>query len=239
VNLRRQAEQDVNRILTANGSDLATIRSHLDTAVQDADGYWEVPNPDFASIDGGVRAAHIRQLAAGLVDPRTLLTLRLRIGRFSAFHLLTPDGWTMRTRKRPTGRKTGKPMRPAGPGSQMEPLFEVGGDSAEAGETGETLFGYDPSTRPYEISILMDIDLATGTLKAAYLAAIDWGEDDNGREIYYEAEIPAQPMQGRQSGPDGTGSPSSTPSGWKGPQGSSGFEEFLHDEGEGTGQDPA
>lgn len=238
MNLRRLAEQDVTRILTANSADLGNVRSHLDSAVQDADGYWEDPNPDFASIDGGVRAAHIRQLAAGLVDQRDLRTLRLRIGRFSAFHLLTPDGWTMRTRKRPTDRKTGRPMRPQDPGSQMDPLFVIDEDSAEGGETGETLFGYDPSTRPYEISILMDIDLATGTLRAAYLAAIDWGEDDKGREIYYEAEIPAQPMQGRQSGPDGVGGPSSTPSGWTGPQGS-GFEEFLHDEGEGTGQDPA
>lgn len=87
----------------------------------------------------------------------------------------------------------------------------------------------------YEISILMDIDLGTKTLRKASLAAMDWGEDDKGREIYYEEEIPAPPMAGLGgSGPDGT-----MPGPGSGGSLDDDFGDLLNEDGEDTGTDPA
>jgi hypothetical protein len=242
MDLWQQAEQDVKRILAAHGSDLGSIRAHLDLAVQETGGYWEDPNPDFVSIDPSVRTGHIRQLAAGQVAQRgtgklALCTLRLKVASFAALHLFTPEGQRIRTRKRPTIRITGKPMRPTDVSSEPEPLF--GDDTEGRGvlDDAETLFGYDPSAQPYEISILMDIDLGTKTLTAASVAAIDWGKDDKGRKIYYEEEIPAIPME-ELNGPAGGSNPPSAPGGWDA-SGGNGFEDLLRDEGEETGSDPA
>ena len=58
------------------------------------------------------------------------------------------------------------------------------------------LWGYDPFAKPYELSVLLDIDLGTKTLYMASLVAIDWGSDDKGREIYYEEEIQPLAMTG-------------------------------------------
>jgi hypothetical protein len=126
-------------------------------------------------------------------------------------------------------------MRPIGVDSEMEPLF---GDDDFGGvpEGATTLFGYDPTAQPYEISILADIDLGSKTLRGMSLAAINWGPDDKGRTIYYEEAIPAIPM-GRLGGPDDGKTQPSMPGGWNGP--GSGFEDFLRDEGEETGSDPA
>ena len=93
-----------------------------------------------------------------------------------------------------------------------------------------TLFG--PA---YEISVLIDIDLGTKALRKASLAALDWGEDDKGREIYYEEEIPPSPMTsfggsglgGIMPGP-GSGTPTDDD-----------FSDFLDEGREETGTDPA
>ena len=83
----------------------------------------------------------------------------------------------------------------------------------------------------------MDIDLGSKTLRAASVAAIDWGSDDKGRKIYYEEEIPAIAMVGR-SGVGDDGRLPTASDGWDEPD-SGGFDEFLSDEGEGTGSGPA
>jgi hypothetical protein len=240
MDLRQQAEHDVKGMLAAHGSDLAAIRVQLDVAVQEVGGYWEDPNPDFASIDPSVRAGHVRQLAAGQVvrqrlSAPVLHTLRLKIASFAGLHLFTPEGERIRTRKRPVERRTGQPMHVTQAGSEPEPLFGEEDFEGVVPEDAKTLFGYDPSARPYEVSILMDIDLGTKTLTAASLAAIDWGNDDKGRKIYYEEEIPALPMQ--LKGPAGDSNPAGTPGSWGVP--GSGFEDLLNDEGEETGSDPA
>jgi hypothetical protein len=54
----------------------------------------------------------------------------------------------------------------------------------------------DPPVESYEISVLLDFDLGTKTLYMASLAAIDWGEDNKGRQIYYEEEIPPPAVTG-------------------------------------------
>jgi hypothetical protein len=237
MDLRQRAEQEVKDMLAAYGQDLGTIRAVLDLGTQETGGYWEFPNTDFASIDPCVRAGHIRQLAAGRVcvqgwSAPVLHTLRPKRGSFAALHLYTPQGQRVRVRKRPPDRRTGLPMR-----ASSEPdLFSDTSDSGGAPEDADTLFGYGASAQPYEISILMDIDLGTKTLKAAWLAAIYWGKDDKGQKIYYEEEIPAASL-GMLGGPGG-GSPSGTPGEWNPPSGS-GFEDLLREEGEGTGSDPA
>ena len=239
MNLRQLAEQDVKRILAAHGTDLGGIRACLDLSAQETGGYWEDPNPNFVSIDPSVRTGHIRQLTAGQLLRRAatkavLRTLRLKVKSFAALHLFTPEGQRIRTRTRPVVRKTGKPMRALAVGSETESLFGDEDLQVTPGVSG-TLHGYDPSAQPYEISILMDIDLGSKSLTAASLAAIDWGKDDKGREIYYEEQIPPMPMQ--LGGPAGGGNPPSAPNGWNGP--GNGFEDFLRDESEGTGSDPA
>jgi hypothetical protein len=240
MNLRQIAEQDVKRMLATHGTDLGNVRACLDLSAQETGGYWETPNPDFVSIDGCVRTGHIRQLAAGQLvrQPTTqavLQTLRLKVKSFAALHLLTPDGKRIRTRTRPVVRRTGKPMRALPAGSEQEPLF--GDEDLQAAqEAAGALFGYGPpSQQPYEISILMDIGLGTKSLTGAWLAAIDWGKDDKGRTIYYEEQIPALPMQ--LGGSTGGGNPPNGSAGWNRP--GNGFEDFLQDEGEETGSDPA
>jgi hypothetical protein len=89
---------------------------------------------------------------------------------------------------------------------------------------------------PYEISVLLDIDLGTKTLRKASLVAIDWGEDDKGREMYYEEGIPAPPMA--SSGGSGLGGLTPRP-GSGGPPVDDDFSDFLDEEGEDTGTDPA
>lgn len=237
MELWQQAESDVKCILSAHGPDLGNIRAFLDLAVQETGGYWEDPNPDFVSIDANVRAGHVRQFAAGQMigtanKSPVLRTLKLKVVSFAGLHLYTPEGRRMRTRKRPVNRRTRKPMRAVDPNAGLEPLFDLGPTPQEV-----PLFGHDSSALPYEISILMDIDLGSKTLKAASVAAIDWGSDDKGRKIYYEEEIPAKAMVGR-GGPDDGGSLPTASDGWDEP-GSGGFDEFLGDEGEETGSSPA
>jgi hypothetical protein len=97
------------------------------------------------------------------------------------------------------------------------------------------LWGHDPFVAPYELSVLLDIDLGTKTLYMASLAAIDWGEDDKGREIYYEEEIPPPAMTGFDgSGPDG-GPARPGPSSPLDDD----FNDMLDDGEEVTGSDPA
>lgn len=235
MNLRQQAQQDVSSILGAYGRDLGQHRAYLDESVQETGGYWEEPNPDFLNIDPSVRAGHVRQFAAGLAARQKVgkPTLRLKIKSLAAYHLYTPDGQRIRTRNRPVDKKTRKPMRAIT--SDSEPLF--GYDACMrtngASEGSGPLFGYDPSAQPYELSVLLDVDLGTKTLLAASLAAIDWGRDDKGRVIYYEEEIPAVPMA--LNHPDNGTSP--PPGAW-GTSGS-GFEDLLRDEGQDTGSAPA
>jgi hypothetical protein len=237
MNLWQQAQRDVQAKLAAHGPDFSTFRAWLDQGWQEAGGYWEHPLPDFLSIDPGVRGGHVRQVAAGLaVRHRArglgLQTLRLQVKPLAGLHLFTPDGWRIRTRKRPLERKTRKPMRVS---SELDPLFGEEDFQAAPPAGAVPLLGYDPSAQPYQLSVLMDIDLGTRTLRAASLAAIDWGKDDKGQKIYYEEEIPAQPIQlgSPGSGANGPGAPGN----WTGP--GSGFDDFLRDEGEETGSDSA
>jgi hypothetical protein len=205
------------------------IRGFYDLSTQETGGYWEHPNTDFLAIDPGVRSGQIRQLTAGEVSKRSkdlpvLQTLRLKVVSLAGLHLYAPTGERIRVRQRPVDRRTGKPMRAPDQTFYAEPLF--GEDLVSPGEDG-TLFGYDPDTQPYEISVLVDLDLGTKTLRAAALAAIDWGQDDRGKEIYYDEEIPATPMEGFGGAVDGTPAPSA--GGWGGGSGT-GFEDFLRDE---------
>src|SRR5258708_2265459 len=100
-----------------------------------------------------------------------------------------------------------------------------------------TLRGYDPPDNPYEVSVLLDIDLGTKTLYMASLAAIDWGKDDRGREIYYEEEIPPPAVAGfNDPGSDGSlGGPGLGPSSPPDDD----FNDLLGDGEEVTGTDPA
>jgi hypothetical protein len=235
---QRQAMRHVKQLLGVHGRDLGTIRGFYDLSTQEVGGYWEDPNTDFLIIDPSVRSGHIRQMTAGRVAKRgtedpVLHTLLLKVVSFAGLHLHAPTGERIRVRKRPIDQKTGKPMRAPSAEFTAEPLF--GDDLASLGENG-TLFGYDPDAQPYEISMLVDLDLATKTLKGAVLAAIDWGQDDRGREIYYEEEIPATPMEGFD-GAVGVAPPPSA-GGWGGGS-ETGFEDLLQDEGEETGPDPA
>jgi hypothetical protein len=237
MDLREQASRDVKRIMAVYGLELSSHRGYLDVAVQEAGGYWEEPNTDFVSIDPCVRTGHVRQWAAGLAVKRKAgkSALRLRVVSFAGYHLYTPDGQRIRARTRPTVKKTGLPMRAAR--GLTEALFEFD-PPARPGEVTDGsrtfLFGHEPAAQPYEVSVLMDIDLGTKALKSAWLAAIDWGPDDKGKVIYYEEEIPAPPMQLSSPG----GSAPSVPPGPQGPDGD-GFSDFLGDEGETTGTDPA
>jgi hypothetical protein len=246
MNLRERAREDVRGILAAHGTELGQHVTCFDMSVQETGGYWEDPNPDLASIDPGVRSAHMRQFAAGLARRAASVqagkpALRLRIRPMAGYHLLAPDGRTIRVRMRPVTGRNRRPMRAATSDSEL--LFEydlaVGAQDPDAREREETanpgvLFGYDPSARPYEISVLLDVDLGTKTLSSAWLAAINWGQDDRGEMIYYEEQIPAMPLGdvgepgGRSAGPSGPPDPADL-----------GFEEFLKDEGEETGSDPA
>lgn len=199
VDLHQPGREDVQRILRAYGPWLSRFRGCLDQAVQETGGYWEAPNhPDFAVIDSCVRTGHVRALAGAdaIRWPAQKASLRLKITPFCGLHLYTSDGQKIRTRSRPRNAKTGLPMR------------------APKDGYARPLWGHDPSAQPYEISVLLDIDLGTKTLYRASLAAIDWGVDDKGREIYYEEEIlpPATGFnESETEGPDapesGFGSP--------------------------------
>jgi hypothetical protein len=236
MDLHQQAARDVKRILAAHGPDLISFRGCLELAVPEAGAYWEEPdNPDFVSIDPCVRTGHVRQWAAGQTARRKTgkPTLRLRVVSFAGLHLYTPDGQRIRTRTRPTSKKTGLPLRATS--GMSEPLFEYGPAEPPHRASGgrEPLFGHDPVAQPYELSVLMDMDLGTKTLGGAWLAAIDWGSDDKGKAIYYEEEIPPLPMM-----LNGHGGGTALPPGSEGPA-EDGFGDFLADEGEETGTDPA
>lgn len=183
MNLHGQGREDVRKILAVHGLWLSRYRGCLDQAVQEVGGYWEAPDhPDFAAIDPCVRTGHVRTLTAVVVArwPAQKATLRLKVTPFCGLHLYTPEGQRIKTRSRPRTRKTGQPMR------------------APKGEwiIGPPLWGHDPTAQPYEVSVLLDIDLGTKTLYKASLAAIDWGDDNKGREIYYEEEIPPPAAMG-------------------------------------------
>lgn len=224
MNLHQQAREDVRRLLSTHDTWLSGFRGALDLSVQETGGYWEIPNVDFVSMDPSVRTGHVRQFTAGLLGKLNSCEspLRVRVASFAALHLYTPDGQRIRTRSWPRSRKTGLLIQ----ASTHEQPFLVEDDPS----LDDALFG-----SPYEISILMVIDLGTKTLQKASLAAIDWGDDDKGREIYYEAEIPALPMEGFDDsgedgtiiGPDSGGSPADD------------FGDFLDEEEEETGTDPA
>jgi hypothetical protein len=224
VNLHHQACADVQRLLTAHGTWLSGFRGVLDLGVQDAGGYWEIPNVDFVAMDACVRSGHVRQFAAGLAGQLAgcQSPLRLRVTSFAGLHLYTPAGERMRTRSWPRSRRTGLLLQPS---AYEQPLL-LEDDLYLDG----SLFG-----PVYEISVLMDIDLGTKTLRKASLAAIDWGEDDKGREIYYEEEIPPPPMASfGGSGPGGM-----VPGPASGAQVDDGFSDLLDEEGDETGTDPA
>lgn len=225
MDLHRQAREDVRRILSAHDAWLSAYRGFLDLGVQDAGGYWEVPNVDFVSIDPCVRSGHVRQFAAGLVGKLADCEspLRVRMRAFAGVHLYTPGGDRIRTRSWPRSRKTGLLMQASTyeqpPLLEDDPSFEDG------------LFGRPP----YEVSVLMDIDLGTKTLRKASVAAIDWGEDDKGQEIYYEEEIPAPPMEAVDD--SGLGGPIPRP--YSGGPLVDDFSDLLDEEGVNTGTDPA
>ncbi len=221
VNLHHPGREDVQRILANHGPWLRRYRGCLDHFVQEVGGYWEEPgHPDFMDVDACVRTGHVRALAGPVVRqwPTDRTSLRLKIVSFSGLHLYTPDGQRIRTRTRPRNIKTGLPMR-------------------MTKKTGTyPLWGHDPLAQPYEISVLLDIDLRTKTLFKASLAAMDWGEDDKGREIYYEEEIPPPAVTGfDDSGPDG--SPGGHGSGSGSPLDD--FKDLLGDGEEVAGPDPA
>ena len=224
MDLHRQGRNDVQRLLAVHGSWLSRYRGCLDQAVQEAGGYWEAPDhPDFVAVDPCIRTGHIRALAGAVVSrwPARQASLRLKITSFCGLHLYTPAGQRIRTRTRPRNTKTGLPMRAP----------------KEEWVSGPPLWGYDPIAQPYEVSVLLDIALGTKTLYMASLAAIDWGEDDKGREIYYEEEIPPPVAAGfDDSGPDGSqGGPGS---GLNSPLDDD-FNDLLGDGEEVAGPDPA
>lgn len=175
MNLHDQGRQDVQEILAAYGRWLSRFRGCLDQSVQEVGGYWEAPDhPDFAALDSCVRTGHVRALAAADVTRWSAqkASLRLKITSFCGLHLYTQEGQRIRTRTRPRKLKTGQSMRAAAEQWVCDPLWG------------------DPAVESYEISVLLDIDLGTKTLYKASLAAIDWGEDNKGKQIYYEEEIP-------------------------------------------------
>lgn len=217
MDLHQQAEEDVKRLLAEHGSQLSRIRGQLDLATQEVGAIWEAPNPDFISIDPCVRAGDIRQLAAGREAQRKSNDNKLRLKRvaFAGMHFFTPEGQRIRTRSRPS-TKAGAPIR-------------------QISYRSLALWDDDLPERPYELSVLMEIDLGTKTLKGAWLAAVDWGKDDKGRQIYYEEEISAPPMEGLNDGPNGAPTPP-TPDG---SPPSDGFSDLLGDGEEETGADPA
>jgi hypothetical protein len=223
VNLYLQACEDVQQILAVYGSWLSRFRGCLDRSVQEVGGYWEPPDhPDFAIVDACVRTGHVRALAGADASrwPAVKGSLRLKIVSFCGLHLYTLGGQRIRTRSWPRNIKTDQPM--CGPKEEW---------------VSSPLWGHDPTARSYEISVLLDIDLGTRTLRKASLAAIDWGEDDKGREIYYEEEIPPPAMTGYDgSGP--SGDPHRPGRGLGSPPDDD-FNDLLAD-GEGvTGSDPA
>jgi len=246
MNLHEQAREDVRDVLAAHSAELGQHVTCFDLSVQETGGYWEDPNPDLAIIDPGVRSAHMRQFAGGLAARAARVhagkpALRLRLRSMAGYHLLTPDGRKIRVRMRPVTGRSRRPMRATTSDSELMFDYDLTArvqdpdprDREEA-EVPGVLFGYDPSARPYEISVLLEVDLGTKTLASAWLAAIDWGKDDRGKMIYYEEQIPAVPL-------DDTGEPGGGIAGTPGPQSPAdlGFEEFLKDEGEETGSDPA
>jgi hypothetical protein len=190
VNLHGQGRQDVQKILAVHGPWLSRYRGCLDQSVQEVGGYWEAPDhPDFAAIDSCVRTGHVRALAAAVVAhwPAQKASLRLKVTSFCGLHLYTPEGQRIRTRTRPRRLKTAEPMRAQTEVWICEPLW------------GE------PLSQPYEVSVLLNIDLGRKTLHSASLAAIDWGEDNKGRQIYYEEEIPPPAVMGFNDPDPGTG----------------------------------
>ena len=223
MNLHQPGREDVQRILGAHGPWLSRFRGCLDQFVQEVGGYWEAPeHPDFAIIDPCLRTAHVRGLAgaAAIRWPAQKASLRLKITSFCGLHLFTPDGQRIRTRSRPRSLKTGLPIR-----------------APKECVSGPPLWGYDPFAQPYEISVLLDIDLGTKTLYMASLAAIDWGDNDRGREIYYEEEIPPPAVtgiedSGADEGPDGPGPGFDSPL-------DDDFTDLLGDGEEVAGTDPA
>jgi hypothetical protein len=244
VNLHERAERDVKRILAAYGAELSDIRGYIDQSVQEAGGYWEDPNPDFVSIDPGVRTGHVRQWTAGLAakvratrrkaSASSPPLLKLKVVSFAGLHWYTLEGERIRTRTRPMSGKRRRPMHAAPPDEGLFRYDDLASSSETSDEPG-VLFGHDPGAEPYEVSILMDIDPGAKTLQGAWLAAIDWGPDDKGRMIYYEEEIPAPPM--KKLGDPGDGG-TAVPPGAGGPA-EDGFSDFLNEEGEETGTDPA
>ena len=190
MDLHQQAVQDVECVLAQYTSWLSAFRGCLDVAVQEAGGYWEDPQPDFRIMDACTRMGHVRAFAGGLTAklPQCKPRLDLKVVSFSGLHLYTQDGQRIRTRTHPKNAKTGLPMRVVQRGARL------------------TLFGPEAAPEPYEISVLLSVDLRTKTLACASLAAVDWGEDDKGRAIYHEVEIPPPPVFGVGSS-SGDGSP--------------------------------
>lgn len=237
MDLRSKAERDVKHALATYGPDFIKLRSALELAVQEAGAHWEHPNLELSLIDACVRSGHVRQLAAGhlLRGRMGEVTLGVKLVPFAGIHLYTPGGQRIRTRSRPVTGRDRRPMRPDV--FHADPLFdlEIGDQTGEETEQSEVLFGHAPSAEPYELDVLLDLDVITKTLTMASLAAIDWGPDDKGKMIYYEEEIPASTIA-LPSGPNGDGTP--VPPGAEGPA-DDGFGDFLADEGDETGIDPA
>jgi hypothetical protein len=220
VNLHVQGRGDVQQVLADHGPWLSCYRVCLDQCVQEAGGYWEEPgHPEFLNVDPCTRSAHVRALAGAVVArwPSTVGSLRLKVVSFSGLHLYTPDGQRIRTRTRPRIPKSHLRMHASEQQWIMEPLP-----------------GFDPVVQTYELSVLLDIDLGTKTLYKAALAAIDWGVDDKGREIYYEEEIPPPAAGYGDSGPGGSGREP-----YSGPPVDDDFDDMLDNGEEVTGSDPA
>lgn len=218
----------VRQFLRRHGEYLSLTRELLDGGVQDAAAHWEEGIPNFREMDPCSRASHIRQFVAanwrilsGVAHP---LTLDVRFN--NGLHLFNPQDVRVRVKTRPRNPKNNMPL------SAMEWVIQ------------EDVFGNEIHAGPYELAILWTIDFTTSTLGSASLAAVHFGEDDNGPAVIYaEEEIPLlSTLRGsKDNDGDGDADPGST-----GTVGSPGpaapgddFDEYLEDDGEGYGQDPA
>ncbi len=66
MNLYTQAATHLQSVLAQYLTNLSAVRGYLDSAVQEAGGYWEKPNTDLRLLDPCTRGGHIRALAGAL-----------------------------------------------------------------------------------------------------------------------------------------------------------------------------
>ncbi|MFF4198249.1 hypothetical protein [Nonomuraea sp. NPDC001831] len=210
----------VQQYLQCYGDHLSIVRDLLDASIQDAAAYWEEEIPNFRDMDPCSRASHIRQyFSANWRSPNDLKhVLKLEVRFNNGLHLFAPNDVRMRIKTRPKNPKNGLPL------DVTEWVVQ------------EDLFGNEVGSGPYEFAVLWTIDFNASALGTATLAAVDFGQDDNGPAIiYHEEEIPQlSTARGSRDNDDARDIHSES----AGP-GTDDFNEFLEDDGEGYGQDPA